>query len=75
MNSKQNFSQKLFIGMIGFYQKLLSPGLGRNCRFYPSCSSYTALAIEKYGTIKGMTKSFWRILRCNPYSKGGINLP
>lgn len=61
--------------MIGFYQKFLSPGLGSNCRFYPSCSSYTVLAIEKYGTIKGLVKGFCRILKCNPYNKGGINLP
>lgn len=75
MSNKNNFSQKIFIGVIGFYQKFLSPGLGQNCRFYPSCSSYTVQAIEKYGTLKGLVKGFWRILRCNPYNKGGINLP
>jgi len=75
MKSKKSFSQKLFLRTIGFYQKLLSPGMGRNCRFYPSCSSYTVLASEKYGTIKGLAKGFWRILKCNPYNKGGINLP
>jgi len=75
MNSKKSFSQKLFLGTIGFYQKFLSPGLGSNCRFYPSCSSYTVLAIEKYGTARGLIKGFWRILRCNPYNKGGVNLP
>jgi hypothetical protein len=75
MNSKKSFSQKLFLGMIGFYQKFLSPGLGGNCRFYPSCSSYTVSAIERYGTAKGLIKGFWRILKCNPYNKGGINLP
>lgn len=75
MNSKKSFSQKIFLGIIGLYQRVISPGLGSNCRFYPSCSSYTVLAIEKYGTIKGLVKGFWRILKCNPYNKGGINLP
>jgi putative membrane protein insertion efficiency factor len=73
--SSKNFIQKLFLGAIGFYQKFLSPGLSGNCRFYPSCSDYTIQAIEKYGTFKGLTKGIWRILKCNPYNKGGINLP
>jgi len=75
MINKKSFVQKFFLGAIGFYQKFLSPNFGRNCRFYPSCSSYTIQAIEKYGTPKGLQKGFWRILRCNPYNKGGINLP
>jgi putative membrane protein insertion efficiency factor len=43
------------------------------CRFYPSCSDYTAQAIEKYGTFKGSLLGIWRILRCSPLSKGGFD--
>jgi len=75
MKNKKNVIQKFFLSLIGFYQKQVSPGMNSHCRFYPSCSSYTALAIEKYGALKGLAKGFWRILRCNPYNKGGINLP
>lgn len=46
-----------------------------DCKFYPSCSDYTAEAISKYGTIKGSIKSLVRILKCSPFSKGGLDLP
>ena len=61
--------------MIRLYQKFISPFLGRNCRFYPSCSEYSFRAIKKYGVFKGTALSFWRILRCNPFNKGGVDLP
>jgi len=54
-------------------QSLLFPENG--CRFYPTCSEYTSLAIKKHGILKGTLKGLWRILRCNPYSKGGIEYP
>jgi len=68
---------------IRFYQKTLSPdhGLmnvffrGGYCRFTPTCSSYTIGAIQKYGFFKGWIKGIWRIIRCNPWSCGGIDLP
>ncbi|HIE59393.1 MAG TPA: membrane protein insertion efficiency factor YidD [Hydrogenothermaceae bacterium] len=63
------------IRFIKIYQKVLSPFLGNNCRYYPSCSEYSIQAIEKYGVLKGIFKSIWRILRCNPFSKGGIDYP
>ena len=44
-----------------------------SCRFYPTCSEYSVQALEKYGVIKGGTKSIWRILRCNPFNKGGYD--
>ncbi|MCO5211684.1 MAG: membrane protein insertion efficiency factor YidD [Caldilinea sp.] len=47
--------------------------LGSNCRFYPTCSSYTYQAIEKYGVAKGSWMGFKRILRCNPWNKGGFD--
>lgn len=65
--------KKIFIYLIEKYQKYISPMLGKNCKYYPSCSEYTKQAIEKYGTLKGSFLGIWRILRCNPFSKGGYD--
>jgi len=70
-----NMIKKFFLNTIKLYQRFLSPFLGQNCRFYPNCSSYTLQVIEKYGTFKGLQKGALRILKCNPYNKGGVNLP
>ncbi|MEF3255689.1 MAG: membrane protein insertion efficiency factor YidD [Deferribacterales bacterium] len=67
------FLKRILIKLINFYQIAISPYLGQNCRFYPSCSSYAIEAIEKKGIIKGTILSLWRILRCNPLNKGGID--
>lgn len=67
--------ERFFIRLIKIYQKAISPLLGNNCRYYPSCSEYSIQAIEKYGILKGTLKSIWRILRCNPFSKGGVDYP
>ena len=67
--------KKFALILIRFYQRFLSlENLGiKNCRFEPSCSRYTYQAIDKYGVIKGGLMGFWRILRCNPFNKGGHN--
>ena len=65
--------KKLLIELINFYQKHISSGTNPHCKYYPSCSEYTKQAIEKYGAIKGVAKGTWRILRCNPFSKGGYD--
>jgi len=61
----------LFVFLIRGYQKIISPVLPPSCRFYPTCSEFGIEAITKYGVIKGGIKTAWRILRCNPFSKGG----
>ena len=61
----------ILLGLIRFYQKYFSPFLGAHCRFEPSCSRYTAKAIEVHGSLKGSLLGAWRILRCNPLSRGG----
>lgn len=61
--------------MIKAYQNFVSPFLGRHCRFEPSCSEYSLLAIEKHGAAKGLVLSVWRLLRCSPFCKGGTDLP
>jgi putative membrane protein insertion efficiency factor len=58
---------------IRFYQKWISPLLPPTCRYYPSCSQYTYEAIAKYGLLKGGAMGAWRLLRCNPFSKGGFD--
>jgi putative membrane protein insertion efficiency factor len=67
--------KKLLIALVRFYQKAISPLFPASCRYYPTCSNYTIMAIEKYGAVKGTLKAIWRILRCNPWSKGGIDYP
>ncbi len=68
--------KKLLIKLINVYQKYISKWLASkniNCKFYPTCSEYTKQAIEKYGAIKGGGKGICRIIRCNPFSKGGYD--
>lgn len=65
---------RLFIKCIRVYQKYLSP-LKRysSCRYTPTCSEYAVQAIKKYGALKGGLLAAWRILRCNPFAKGGYD--
>ena len=58
---------------IRIYQKYLSPLKHTKCPYYPTCSQYGLAAIEKYGAFKGGLMAIWRILRCNPFSKGGYD--
>lgn len=63
--------------LVKFYKKFISPifhFLGFNCKYFPTCSDYMIQAIEKYGCIKGTLKGIRRIIRCNPFSKGGVDL-
>lgn len=64
----------LAIYSIKFYQRAISPYLGgRKCRFYPSCSAYAIEAFKLKGFFKGFILTAWRMLRCNPFSKGGYD--
>ena len=65
--------KKIFIAIIRSYQKYLSPMKSTKCPYIPSCSNYGLEAVEKYGAIKGGMLASWRILRCNPFSKGGYD--
>tara|TARA_B100001248_G_scaffold253667_1_gene231170 strand:+ start:2526 stop:2768 length:243 start_codon:yes stop_codon:yes gene_type:complete len=60
--------------LIRVYQLVVSPYLGNNCRFYPSCSNYAIEAIEKFGALKGSKMAFFRILKCNPWGGSGIDM-
>lgn len=65
--------KKLFIFIIKFYRKYISPMKSTKCPYIPSCSEYGMEAIEKYGALKGGVLTLWRIIRCNPFSKGGYD--
>ncbi|HEY7953240.1 MAG TPA: membrane protein insertion efficiency factor YidD [Solirubrobacteraceae bacterium] len=56
-----------------FYQRLVSPGLPRRCKYEPTCSRYALQAIERYGVVRGTVLACWRLLRCNPWSHGGYD--
>jgi putative membrane protein insertion efficiency factor len=58
--------------LITFYQKFISPAFAPRCKYYPSCSSYALTAIKTYG-LKGVAMAAWRVLRCNPWSHGGVD--
>ena len=66
--------KSIFIAMIRFYQKYLSAWKGHpTCIYTPTCSQYAIEALEKYGIFKGGLLTVWRILRCNPFAKGGYD--
>ena len=65
--------KKLFLFIIKFYRKYISPMKSTKCPYIPSCSEYGMEAIEKYGALKGGALALWRIIRCNPISKGGYD--
>jgi putative membrane protein insertion efficiency factor len=66
-----NPAQRLLIGLIRGYQLLISPFIGNQCRFTPTCSHYAREAVEKYGAIKGSWMAMRRVSRCHPWHRGG----
>ena len=64
--------KSLLLIPIKFYQKWISPMFAPRCKYYPSCSSYAVTAIENYG-FKGAVMALWRLVRCNPWSHGGVD--
>ncbi|MGE5627101.1 MAG: membrane protein insertion efficiency factor YidD [Solirubrobacterales bacterium] len=65
--------KKFLIYIITFYRKYISPLSPPKCKYYPTCSQYALDALCKYGALKGGFMAFYRILRCNPFSKGGYD--
>lgn len=73
--------KNIILKLIKLYQRTLSPDHGwlkrfypnGFCRFHPSCSQYSYEAVEKHGVVRGSLKTVWRVLRCNPFSKGGVD--
>ncbi len=65
--------KRLLIGMIRFYQRHISAHTPPSCRFQPTCSQYALTALQRFGVWKGGGMALWRLLRCNPFSKGGYD--
>lgn len=63
----------IMIAVIKVYQWTISPLLGPRCKYYPSCSNYGLQAVRRHGAVKGLALAVWRVLRCNPWSHGGID--
>lgn len=62
---------RLLVALVDGYRRFVSPLLGPHCRFEPSCSAYARDALLRHGALKGSVLAAWRVLRCNPLSKGG----
>ena len=63
----------IVVGPIRVYQRAISPALPRRCKYYPSCSEYAVQAVRSYGILRGLVLAAWRLLRCNPWSHGGVD--
>ena len=73
MTGIDHIMKSFLIYIISLYQKYISPYKGTKCPYFPSCSNYGIEAIKEHGAIKGFFMAFWRVLRCNPFSKGGFD--
>ena len=69
----KRFPRMVVVAPIRLYQRVISPMFGSRCRYYPSCSEYAAQAIQRYGILRGLVLAGWRVLRCNPWSAGGVD--
>ncbi|MFF1531109.1 membrane protein insertion efficiency factor YidD [Cellulomonas sp. NPDC058312] len=67
------FPRRLLVLAIRGYQRFLSPLTPPTCRFYPSCSQYAVIALERHGVLRGTRLAVWRVLRCNPWNPGGVD--
>ncbi|MGI5852579.1 MAG: membrane protein insertion efficiency factor YidD [Caldicoprobacterales bacterium] len=65
--------KKFLIDLVKLYQRIISPLFPNSCRFYPTCSHYTILALEKYGAMGGLWKAIRRISKCHPFHPGGYD--
>jgi putative membrane protein insertion efficiency factor len=67
------WARELFLLPLHAYRKLISPALPPRCRYYPSCSTYAVQAVRELGVIRGSIVAAWRVVRCNPWSLGGVD--
>jgi putative membrane protein insertion efficiency factor len=61
------------VAPVRLYQRLVSPALPRRCKYHPSCSEYAVQAVRRFGLLRGLVLAAWRLLRCNPWSHGGVD--
>ena len=65
--------RSMAVAPVRFYQRAISPALPKRCKYHPPCSQYAVTAIGRYGILRGLVLSAWRLLRCNPWSYGGVD--
>jgi uncharacterized protein len=65
--------KSLALGLLRLYKRWISPSFPPSCRYMPTCSEYAMEAIERYGALRGAAMAAWRVLRCHPFSKGGLD--
>jgi uncharacterized protein len=63
----------ILVAPIRLYQRAISPALPSRCKYHPSCSEYAVEAVRRYGVLRGVVLAGWRLLRCNPWSHGGVD--
>jgi uncharacterized protein len=65
--------REVLLAPLHLYRRVISPALGPHCRYHPSCSEYALEAVREYGVIRGGVLAAWRVMRCNPWSRGGVD--
>ncbi len=65
--------RQIAVAPIRFYRSAISPGLPRRCKYHPSCSAYAVEAVRRHGVLRGGVLAAWRLIRCNPWSHGGVD--
>jgi len=65
--------RNLLLALLALYRRVISPLYGDVCAYYPSCSAYAVGAVQQHGAAKGAVLAAWRVLRCNPWTKGGVD--
>jgi putative membrane protein insertion efficiency factor len=65
--------RSIAIAPVRFYQRAISPAIPARCKYYPSCSEYAVQAVRRYGVLRGIVLAAWRLVRCNPWSHGGVD--
>ncbi len=68
-------ARRVAIAPVRLYQRFISPAIPNRCRYHPSCSEYAVRSIRSFGILRGLVLAGWRLLRCNPWSHGGVDLP
>lgn len=68
-----SFAVWVLVGSVRVYRRFISPMLGANCRFYPSCSAYAEEALARFGAMRGAGLALWRLAKCHPFHPGGVD--
>jgi hypothetical protein len=75
MRESSTSAQRVAVAPIRAYQRVISPMFGRRCKYHPTCSEYAVGAVRDFGVFRGTVLAGWRLLRCNPWSAGGVDYP